>query len=31
MLYGRHIYAKASDTEKGKMCLYPQLDHELPH
>ena len=31
MPHGRHIYAKASDMEKSKMCAYPQSDHMLPH
>ena len=29
--HGRHIYAKASDMAKAKICTYPQSDHELPH
>ena len=28
---GRHIYAKASDMAKAKICTYPQSDHALPH
>ena len=28
--HGRHIYAKAYDTEKATMCTYPQYDHALP-
>ena len=31
MPHGRHIYSKASDMEKSKMCVYPQPDHALPH
>ena len=31
MPHGRHIYAKASDMEKGTMCTYPQYNHALPH
>ena len=31
MTHGRHIYAKASDTAKDKMCTYPQSTHALPH
>ena len=31
MPHGRHIYAKASDTEKAKMCTYPQSDHAPSH
>ena len=31
MSHGRHIYAKASDMAKGKMCAYPQSDHALTH
>ena len=31
MPHGSHIYAKSSDTEKAKMCTYPQSDHALPH
>ena len=31
ILHGRHIYAKASDTENATMCTYPQSDHALPH
>ena len=27
----RHIYYKASDIAKSKMCTYPQYDHALPH
>ena len=30
MSHGRHIYAKASDMAKAKMCAYPQSDHALP-
>ena len=29
MPYGRHIYAKASDTEQATMCAYPQYYHAL--
>ena len=29
--HGRHIYAKAYDMAKAKMCTYPQSDHALPH
>ena len=29
--HGRHIYTKAYDIEKAKMCVYPQSDHVLPH
>ena len=31
MPHGHHIYAKAYDTEKAKMCAYLQSDHSLPH
>ena len=31
MAHGRHIYDKSYDTEKDKMCIYPQSDHALPH
>ena len=31
MPHGRHIYSKASDMEKAKMCTYPQSDHALSH
>ena len=31
MPHGRHIYAKASDMAKAKICEYPQSDHTLPH
>ena len=31
MPHGRHIYAKASDMEKVKMCVYQQSYHSLPH
>ena len=31
MPHGRHIYAKASDVAKAKICTYPQSDHALPH
>ena len=30
MPHGRHIYAKAYDITKEKMCAYPHLDHSLP-
>ena len=26
----RHIYSKASDMAKAKMCIYTQSDHALP-
>ena len=29
MSNGRHIYSKASDMVKAKMCAYPQPDHAL--
>ena len=29
--HGRHIYTKASDMERDRMCAYPQYDHALPH
>ena len=29
--HGHHIYAKLYDIAKSKMCVYPQLDHALPH
>ena len=29
--HGRHIDAKASDTENATMCTYPQYDHSLPN
>ena len=29
MPHGRHIYAKAYDLAKEKMCAYQQSDHEL--
>ena len=28
--HGRHIYAKASDMTKAKMCTYPKSYHALP-
>ena len=28
--HGRHIYAKASDTENATMCTYTHPDHALP-
>ena len=31
MSHGRHIYTKASDIVKAKMCSYPQSYHPLPH
>ena len=31
MPHGRHIYAKAYDTEKATMLTYPQSDHEFTH
>ena len=31
MPHGRHIYARASDIAKSKMCVYPQSYHSLPH
>ena len=31
MPHGRHIYAKASDVAKAKMCTYLHSDHALPH
>ena len=31
MPHRHHIYAKASDTAKAKMCTYPQSDHALTH
>ena len=31
MPHGLHIYAKASDMEKAKMCAYTQSYHALPH
>ena len=31
MPHGRHIYAKAYDTENATMCAYPQSDHALTH
>ena len=31
MPHGCHIYAKASDMAKTKMCAYPQSDHALTH
>ena len=30
MPHGRHIYAKAYDMEKSRMCAYPQSNHALP-
>ena len=30
MPHRRHIYAKASDMAKAKMCTYPQSYHALP-
>ena len=31
MLHGRHIYAKAYDMAKAKICEYLQSDHAIPH
>ena len=31
MPHGSHIYAKASDMAKAKMCTYTQSDHVIPH
>ena len=31
MPHGRHIYAKAYDMAKAKMCANSQLDYVLPH
>ena len=31
MPHGLHIYAKASDVAKTKICTYPQSVHALPH
>ena len=31
MTHGSHIYAKAYDMEKAKMCAYTQSDNALPH
>ena len=31
MSHGRHVYAKAYDTAKVKICAYSQSDHALPH
>ena len=31
MPHGRHIYTKAYDMAKAKICAYSQLDHALPH
>ena len=31
MAHGRHIYTKAYDMAKAKMCAYPHSDHALPH
>ena len=31
MTHGHHIYAKASDMEKDKMCTYPQYYNAFPH
>ena len=30
MPHDNHIYTKAYDMEKAKMCTYPQSDHALP-
>ena len=29
ILHGIHIYSKAYDVSKAKMCAYPKSDHEL--
>ena len=31
MPHGCHIYSKASNMTKSKMCAYPQSDHAWPH
>ena len=31
MPHGLHIYAKAYDVVKAKMCVYPQSYHALTH
>ena len=31
MTHRHHIYAKAYDMEKSKMCEYSQSDNALPH
>ena len=31
IIFGRHIYYKASDMAKATMCAYPQSDHALSH
>ena len=31
MPHGHIIYAKASDTTKAKICIYPHSDHSFPH
>ena len=31
MLHGRHIYTKAYDMARSKMCAYSHSDHALPH
>ena len=31
MPHGRHIYTKASDMDKEKMCVYTHSDHALTH
>ena len=31
MPHGCHIYAKASDMAKAKICIYPQSDYALSH
>ena len=31
MPHEHHIYAKASDTAKATLCVYPQSDHALLH
>ena len=31
MPHGHHIYAKAYEMSKAKICAYPQSDHALTH
>ena len=31
MPHGSHIYAKAPDTAKATICIYPQYDHARPN
>ena len=31
MPHGRHIYAKASDMENARMCVYPKSENSFPH